>query len=251
MITDRRRTVNEKSWFETWFSSPYYTVLYNGRDDREAKRFMPRLLGYLQPPAGAKFFDTPCGTGRHSGCLSSAGFSVTGIDLSNEFIMTAQARVKNAKFYRHDMRRIFRPNEYDFALNLFTSFGYFSDEENTVALQAISAGLRQGGIIVIDFLNTCRVVQSLVSHEVSIVSGVTFDIHRSVQQGVIIKDIDVRNGQSLHFSEHVRALYVEDFTLYCEASGLQIMNVFGDYDLNEYQPEHSERMIVVAKKIAA
>jgi 2-polyprenyl-3-methyl-5-hydroxy-6-metoxy-1,4-benzoquinol methylase len=242
--------VNEKSWFETWFSSPYYTALYNGRDDGEARRFIPRLLGYLQPPAGAKFLDTPCGTGRHTGCLSSAGFAVTGIDLSNEFIMTARTRVKNAKFYRHDMRRIFRPNEYDFALNLFTSFGYFSDEENTVALRAMSAELRQDGVIVIDFLNTYYVIRNLVSHEVRIVSGVTFDIHRSVQRGVIIKDIDVRNGQSLHFSEHVRALYLEDFTQYCEASDLEVVNVFGDYDLNEYQPEHSERMIVVAKKTA-
>ncbi len=240
----------EKSWFETWFSSPYYSVLYNGRDDREAIRFMPRLLGYLRPQAGAKFLDLPCGTGRHSKCLGSEGFAVTGVDLSREFILTARQRVKNATFYTHDMRCVLLPNEYDFALNLFTSFGYFSDQENTVALRAMSAQLRPGGIAVIDFLNTCCVVKSLVNHEVRVVSGVTFDIHRSVQQGVIVKDIDVSNGQSFHFSERVRALYLEDFVQYCEVSDLEIVNVFGDYDLNEYQPWGSERMIVVARKMA-
>jgi len=124
--------MTKADWFQSWFHSPYYELLYYKRDRAEAKQFIDALLAHLNPPTHASFLDLACGSGRHSVFLASKGFEVTGIDLSDELIEKAKANESgNLTFYVHDMRNEFRINYYNYTLNLFTSFGYFdSDHDN-------------------------------------------------------------------------------------------------------------------------
>ena len=34
---------NKKKWFESWFDTPYYHLLYQHRDDKEAHKFIKNL----------------------------------------------------------------------------------------------------------------------------------------------------------------------------------------------------------------
>ena len=77
-------------WFESWFSSPYYHILYKNRDDSEAARFIDNIIRYLDPAPNAKILDAACGKGRHSIYLNRKGFDVTGIDLSEPSIEIAK-----------------------------------------------------------------------------------------------------------------------------------------------------------------
>jgi SAM-dependent methyltransferase len=238
-------------WFSTWFDSPYYHILYKNRDAQEAQRFMDALVTYLQPKPTYKLMDLACGKGRHAIYLNQKGFDVTGIDLSHKSIAHAQ-QFENERlhFFEHDMRNVFRPGGFDLILNLFTSFGYFAaDCENVVALQSTAASLRPGGELVIDFMNSRRVIDRLVARETKTEGGITFHITRRVELGFIIKTIAFHDqGQDYEFVERVRALQYEEFMEYFQMAQLRVRNVFGDYALGPFDPEKSERMIFVLKK---
>ncbi len=241
----------QDEWFSSWFDSPYYHILYNNRDEQEAQQFIDRLLTYLHPKPEEKILDLACGKGRHSIYLNKKGHDVTGIDLSVQSIGFArQFENERLRFEVHDMRSVYKPEVFDFVLNLFTSFGYFDNEtENVVALDATAKCIRPGGKFVIDFMNTDKTIERLVAEEEKEVQGILFKIRRGVENGFIVKRISFCDGgQSYQFEERVRALRQIDFMEYFRIAQLRFVEVFGNYNLEPYKQEESERMIFVLKK---
>lgn len=246
-------TENIIDWFKVWFDSPYYHLLYQNRDGREAERFISNLLTHLKPQHDSRILDLACGAGRHAMYLANRGFDVTGVDLSGRSIEQAKlAEMDNLKFFQHDIRNYFRINYFDYIFNFFTSFGYFENEsDNVKTLRAANWGLREKGVMVIDFFNVHTVLQNLVPEETKLIGGITFHIRRSVFNDRIIKEINVVDGEHNHtFTEAVQALALEDFKGYFAKTGFVLEEVFGDYDLNPYQPDQSDRLIMIARKHA-
>jgi len=243
-------------WYRVWFDSPYYGVLYGGRDQQEAEGFIRRLAGTLraQPPAAA--LDVACGTGRHAVVLADLGYDVLGIDLSAPSIAAAGRRSRpNLSFQVLDMRAIAWRERFDLAVNLFTSFGYFGDEDDErQVVGGIERALRPGGELVIDFLNAARTVAELVPAERTERGGIGFDITREVKEGTIVKTITVddprRDGGAPRprFQERVRALDAGTLHGYLRDAGLRIERRYGDYALGPFRPETSDRLILVARK---
>ncbi|MDD3003854.1 class I SAM-dependent methyltransferase [Flavobacterium sp.] len=240
---------NGESWFSSWFDTPYYHILYKDRDQKEAQLFMDNIIHYLNLPEEAKILDLACGKGRHSIYLNQMGFDVTGVDLSENSIAEAQ-QFANEKlhFVVHDMRE--KCNEkYDAILNLFTSFGYFENEEdNFKTLKAIHESLTEYGFAVIDFMNVHHVIDNLVPSELKTVEGIDFHIKRKVENGFILKEIDFEDqGQKYHFTEKVRALTLEDFQQMMDEAGIYLLDTFGDYKLKKFYKKESERLIMLFK----
>ena len=76
--------------------------------------------------------------------------------------------------------------------------------------------------------------------------GVDFIIRKNVTDNFIIKTIDVKhNDQVHHYMEKVQALDLDKMKLFAEASGLRIKEIFGDYDLNPFNKNHSDRLILL------
>lgn len=243
----------EKEWFSTWFDSPYYHKLYQNRDDKEAQAFINRLLNYLQPREFSKVLDLACGRGRHSIFLHQLGLNVLGLDISPQSIaFAAQFEELGLRFQIHDMRESFPESEFNFIFSFFTSFGYFeSDEEHLRALQNISTSLTKQGKFIIDFLNPYQVRKHLVLEEVKVIDGTTFNIKRSYSNGYILKQIDFKdyNGIKQSFTERVRGFDKTDFESLFSNTDLQIVETFGNYQLNPFQEEQSNRLIIIAEKI--
>lgn len=241
-----------KEWFDEWFDSPYYHVLYKHRDYEEARLFIDHLVQELQICKQHRILDLACGKGRHAIYLNKKGFDVVGVDLSEQNIQHAQ-QYENDRlhFYVHDMRHPLQTSHYDFVLNLFTSFGYFdSVEENAQAIEEVSEALRPGGRFVLDFLNPYTVIHQLKPAETKIVEGVSFDIGKTLsEEGYIIKDIRFTDkGEDYHFQERVKAIRYVEFLDYFRQAGLMVEEVYGDYNLHPYKREESDRMIFVVSK---
>ena len=156
------------AWFETWFDTPYYHILYKDRDFAEAENFITLLINYLNIPKDSKIIDLACGKGRHSVFLNQLGYEVLGLDLSKESI-SHNKKFENSglKFAVHDMRNEIYPQisseKADAVFNLFTSFGYFEKEEDDKKIfQSISNILDDGGFFVLDFLNAKWVENTLL-----------------------------------------------------------------------------------------
>jgi SAM-dependent methyltransferase len=243
--------IAENQWFEGWFNSPYYHLLYSNRNEDEARNFIDRLMNHLNLPSGSRILDLACGAGRHSIHMHSKGYDVVGIDLSEESILAAsKSATDKLEFYEHDMRLLYWSDHFNLVVNLFTSFGYFhSKEDDLKMLQGVFDGLKPEGRFVIDFMNAKKVIRDLVFDEEKEIDGVQFKISRKVENGIIIKAIEVSDGLiSQQFSEEVDGLMLPDFEDRFDEIGFKIEDVFGDYDLNKFDEDTSDRLIMIVSK---
>jgi SAM-dependent methyltransferase len=241
----------ECTWFENWFDSNYYHILYGDRNELEAEAFLDNLLLLLKPAKGAHIHDLCCGRGRHAILLNKKGYEVTGTDLSSESIHFArQFENKTLAFFVSDMREPGRIDYFDYVFNLFTSFGYFnSDEEHEQVIRAVHASLKPGGIFVLDYLNSTKAVPLLKPFDTKQAKGIEFRIHKSIEKGYIVKDIQFEDkGKKYHFMERVRAYSLADFELLLNKNGFHILSVKGDYALHPFNPAESDRLILIAQK---
>jgi SAM-dependent methyltransferase len=240
-----------KEWFGSWFNSPYYHILYEHRDEKEAQTFINNLNAYFDFKNSDYILDIACGKGRHAIYLNSRGLDVVGIDLSPQNIAHAK-EYENEKlhFHVHDMRQVFKREVFDYALNLFTSFGYFDTElENEQAIGAAAIALKKGGVLVIDFLNPYTVIDLLVPSESKTLRGIEFEINRRYSHGFILKEIKFTDkGKDYLFTERVKAIRKIEFMRYFIKARLKLKANFGDYELNPYHWQSSERMIFILEK---
>lgn len=241
----------QRKWFQYWFNSPYYHILYQQRNDAEAEFFIDNLTNYLKPEGESKMLDIACGKGRHSIYLNKKGFDVTGIDLSEQSIKYAKQFENNKlHFLIHDMRRLFYINYFDVAMNLFTSFGYFDTEKDHVnALKTFRKCLKADGMLVIDYFNTAKIIKNLNSCEVKSLDEITFNITKNIVDGKIIKKINFEDkGKTFNFEERVQAFSLEDFERMLAKAGMVIDKIFGNYALENFDASLSDRLILVCKK---
>lgn len=242
----------QDEWFESWFASPWYTLLYQHRDDLEAEEFVQNLMRYLQPLPGNRMLDVACGEGRHSIELADHGYDVTGIDLSQRSIAKAkESENEHLHFYVHDMRMPFYVNYFDFVFNFFTSFGYFERQrDNLLAAKMFAAALKPDGLLVLDYLNRDYSARRLVPEETVERGGISFHIRRRIDDSHFIKDIafEDENGQQHQYTERVAALRLADFVDLFRQAGLSLVGTFGDYRLGAYEPLESPRLIMIFKK---
>jgi SAM-dependent methyltransferase len=241
----------EKQWFEFWFDSPYYHLLYKNRDPEEAFMFVDALVDYLEVPPNSVMLDLACGRGRHALQLANRGFFVTGLDISPANVNYAMDFAnERLDFYQHDMRKPFRTNYYHYIFNFFTSFGYFTnDKDHEKTIQNVFKGLKSKGIFVLDFMNVALVKKHLIPRERKILDEVEFDITRQIDDRYITKSIKINNeGHFYEYQEKVRAYTKEDLSLLLHTAGFKIIEIFGDHNLAAFNPEYSDRLIYVAQK---
>jgi len=248
--------MSERAWYKDWFNSPFYHKLYFERDEKEAAAFILTLLDHLEPAPNSYMLDIACGRGRHSRILAEKGFTVTGIDISFDSIAFAKkSENENLEFYQHDMRLPFRVNYFDYAFNFFTSFGYFKTRrEHDNAIRTIANGLKPNGIFVIDYLNVHYSEDHLVYNEEKKLNGTTYQIHRWHDEKYFYKKIIINDPGLMHsidYTEKVSKFSFGDFNDMLSYHGLQVQEVFGDYQLGNYDVRKKPRLIIIAKKINA
>lgn len=243
--------MQKAEWFKDWFDSPYYHILYQNRDQKEAAAFIDKLSDHLKLKEDDVIWDLACGMGRHSTYLNSKGFRVIGTDLSGNNISAA---LKNANdrldFFVHDMRSPFRINYFTHVFNLFTSIGYFENfSDNMKVFKNVCLALKPGGRFVIDFFNAKQVTDKLPMSEQKTIRGIDFKISKRLEGKHLIKRIEFSDkGKNYFFEENVTLLTRADFERFAERVGFEPEEIFGDYNLNPFDPATSERLILIFKK---
>jgi cyclopropane fatty-acyl-phospholipid synthase-like methyltransferase len=242
--------MSEKDWFIDWFNTSYYHILYQNRNESEAKEFIINLMNHLDLDSDSNILDLACGKGRHSKTLNELGFEVLGVDLSENSIREAQKWSSDSlSFEVHDMRYKIANRQFNAIFNLFTSFGYFDTfNENQLVCEAMHEMLEAEGKLVIDFMNVFKVISSLVREEEKKINGINFKISRNYDDSHIFKHIKFTDqGNDFHFTERVQILRLEDFQSLLEPYFI-IENVFGSLDLQPFILEKSDRLIIIASR---
>ena len=145
---------------DDWYDNPLfwrdnYSRMFTPPRMASAGDEIDRILELMGISPPGEVLDLCCGPGRHTVEFALKGFSAVGVDLTEEYLDEALRRAKERgveiELVRSDMREFSRPESFDLAVNLFTSFGFFEDEEDDLrVLRNLRRSLRSGGRLVIE-----------------------------------------------------------------------------------------------------
>lgn len=254
-------------WYEQSFGEDYLLV-YKHRDFQGAYQEVQKMISWVKLPQGSSVLDLCCGMGRHSLALADAGYKVTGVDLSDVLLREARAADSEGRVSWHqgDMRAVPLDERFDAVVNLFTSFGYFEqDEEQLSVLKEIHRLLKPGGRFIIDYLNPAYVAAHLVPHSSREDDGNWIEEHRVIEDGFVKKQIAIRSSASAVtardaagpdttaageesarvYHERVKLYPYEKFRALLEQAGLSVEQLHGSYNEDQYIEDASPRMIFV------
>jgi SAM-dependent methyltransferase len=148
---------------EATFGDDYLYFYAESTDDGHSDDDAAEIIGRLALPGGARVLDAPCGTGRLSRRLASAGLEVTGVDLSAAFLDLARSEPAgpgaDVSYIQGDLRRLPTPGPFDAVVCWFTSFGYHDDVDCRRILSEFHRVLRPGGRLLIETMHHDGVVR--------------------------------------------------------------------------------------------
>ena len=263
-----------QDWFtDEWFWRTFGPLMFGPDQFSEAERQVGDLLQGLGLRLGLnssaesvehsplQILDLGCGPGRHALPLARAGLKVTAVDTSAHLLdqLRDQARRQNLdmEILRQDMRLFIQPEQFDLALVMWTSFGYFDDEhDHRQVLSNLFQSLKPGGRLVLDLVGLeylCRNLEPVHFSETE--DGqilierptLTDDLTRLENEWILIEP-DADGRESVHrtlFSHRVWS--AGEITYWLKDSGFNEVAVQSDFVDSEYTLE-SERLIVIASK---
>lgn len=235
-------------WFEEWFGEEYLEV-YPHRDDSEAAAVVEFVLRRIAPEEGSLALDLACGAGRHQRPLTEHWHTV-GLDLSPSLLRIARHADADAPLVRADMRRLpFGDAVFTLVVNLFTSFGYFQDdEEHGRVLREVARVTRPGGTFVLDFLNPAHVRRTLVPFDVRNVGSRQIIQEREISpDGRFVRKTITVGDLGRTFVERVRLFPPDELRAMLLAAGFEVTALVGDY-AGAPHDEDSTRAIYVARR---
>jgi len=243
-------------WFEDEsFWIDMYPFLFPRKRMEEADFEIEKLLNLIEFK-GDSVLDLCCGPGRHAISLAKRGFSVTAVDRTSFFLEKGKQRAKSEKldieFVLQDMLSFKRPESFDLALNLWTSFGFFDrKEDDLIVLDNIYQSLKSGGVCLIDLFGKETLAedfQPTTSDELAD-GTILVQRHKIFDNWTRIRNewILIKNGIAKSYTFHHTLYSGQELMDRLERVGFTDIRLFGDYEGTEYGPD-ARRLIAAARK---
>lgn len=254
-------TTDSRAWWVTAFG-PLYLTVYGHRDEAEARRFAPSIARMLALRPSGRVLDVACGSGRYSRAFASLGYRVTGVDLSSSLLDAANAASAglpgSPTYIRSDMRALPFAEQFEGAVSLFTSFGYFDDRgEDLRHLASVHRALVPGGRFVLDFLNEPSVRANLVPESTEERSPCLVKVRRRIDDGglggpYVRKDVEIVDSRThrtlLAYEERVRLYSPDGIDEALRNAGFALVNErYGDLEGSPWTAS-SPRCVRVAER---
>lgn len=231
----------------------YMAVYRDDLTDERSEAEIATLVELLELDRPMQILDLACGFGRHANRLAALGHSVTGVDLMPGFLDIARQKAAEmgvqVDYRQGDMRQIDFVEAFDRVLLLFTSFGYFEDDENVRVMKNITRALRPGGLLGFDITNRDAVAKDVPSSHVIdrgddlTINRLSFDVltGRFHNRRIVIRD-GVRRDKP--FS--IRLYNATEIRSLLDRAGLKVDKIVG-YD-GQPLSISSRGMVIVARK---
>lgn len=148
-----------KSLGSDWYKKIWSFDIQNQSWTEETVKQADFIINSLNLSGSERILDLACGFGRHSLEFAKRGFSVTGVDITKDYIEYASKQSKmqnlNAEFICSDIRDVSFENEFDVVLNMADgAVGYLeNDGENLKIFDVVSKALKSGGKHFMDIMN--------------------------------------------------------------------------------------------------
>jgi SAM-dependent methyltransferase len=238
-------------WFRDAFGE-LYPLVYPHRDVAEAAGVAATLAPLIR--SGRPTLDVACGNGRYLRALTAAGVNVVGVDLSEYLLGEAVNEGQGDAVVCGDMRALpFRPGTFGSAINMFTSFGYFdNDDDNSRALAEIARVVVPGGVFVLDFINAGRVRRTIDAYSHRSAGDAHIEEWRELTDArrVLTKRVRVSwpDRAPVEYSERLRLYTRPELTALLDAGGFDVARVHGDYQLGPFDESVSPRLLFICHR---
>ena len=246
-------------WPVAFFDDDYLKIYFHQFTPERTAAEADFIQSSLALPPGAAVLDLACGSGRHAVAMAKRGYRVMGVDFNPHYLAIAAEEAIRAgavvEWVPLDMRALDYAERFDGVYSFFTSFGYFSDDENEMVLDRIARALRPGGRLLLDMANRDWVVThpqertwtqredgALLMEEVTIDLGSS----RVISRLTLIEP----QGPRLDKEFDLRVYTCAELTALLRRYGMGVREVWGDADRGAYSTE-SRRLVLLAEKGAA
>jgi SAM-dependent methyltransferase len=223
--------------------SRYYDLLYKDKDYSGETGFVASLIKRYKPDARS-LLELGCGSGIHACLLAEKGYTVDGLDFSQDMLDAAQARLKSlppaiAKrlhFSRGDVRSARLGKKFDCVLSLFHVVSY---QPTNADLKAAFATAREhmqaGGIFVFDCWYGPAVLTERPGTRVKRMRDDAIEVTRlaepvlypneclvDVNYHVLIRDRAAGTVEEVKETHRMRYLFKPEIELLAESAGMKI-----------------------------
>ena len=247
----------KREWFDDdTFWRELYPFMFPESRFANAADEIEKVLA-LTRPTGRAALDLCCGPGRCSVALARKGFVVTGVDRTRFLLDKARVRARAAKvkveWIEADMRDFVRPDAFNLALSMFTSFGYFDEKTQDIdVLRNVFASLRASGVFVIDVMGKERIAKILqpTTSDVQADGTILVQRHEVFDSWTRIRSewILLRKGRARSFKFHHTLYSGQELKDRLEQVGFADVRLYGALAGDEYGPG-AQRLIAVARKV--
>lgn len=202
--------------------------------------------------------DHCCGAGRISIPLSSRR-RVVGMDLSKYLLVQAKKRgreagAENLWLVCCDMRHLpLRPNLFDNIINFWTSFGFFSQEENEVVLKEIVGVLKENGTFILEIGNPEWIIMNFQDKHwderddfyMLAERSFNWENKRNITRWIFI---DKKSKKINEITFNHRLYNLQEFRKLYKKLGLAIREVYGSCLKEPFEQTKSNRLVIIAEK---
>jgi len=242
-------------WFHSYFREPYGEIYADYLLPPEISREEADFASWaLDLKRSDWILDCPCGYGRHVEILAERLPRVVGLDLDPDCLGRGRQWAPDMKLVRGDMRAMPFPDaRFDAVLNLFNSFGYFSEADNARTIAEFARVVKPGGLVLMDMANAAPLVEIVTEEPVT--SQQVMDLllteswHYDPLSGRLYNETHIEKGGKIIERRYDLRIYdLVELDELLDAAGLERVDVYGEFDGSDYDADESARMIVVAEK---
>ncbi|MDO4369269.1 MAG: class I SAM-dependent methyltransferase [bacterium] len=203
--------------------------------------------------------DCCCGVGRHDYLLANSDYKVTGIDISQNQIDTANKnnKTENVNYQVMDVRDINLPfKDYDMSICMWTTYNYLSlDKDFLKFIKSNYNHQKEGGILILDAKNIPRLEKRRVykrndsyKNKMELELIVNKFVINNIQNSQYFYFINENGNKKFYMDEEFVRFYNLDEIKELTKDYYEVINVYGDFDFSDYDVKNSNRFIVVLRR---
>jgi SAM-dependent methyltransferase len=239
--------------------APFYDAELAERGDERFWR------GVARERRGGRVLELGCGSGRVTALLAPLAAGVVGVDLSPELLARARVRLagcSNVRLLRADMRQLVFREPFDLVVAANDPFSHLlADGDRARTLDLVGRHLAPGGRFVLDALWLAPGDESAMAHPDGRVG-----VHACELDGQTLRIVEtwrrmpgsrwyqaryeyhLPNQEPVVAAFEARAWSSAELADGFQASGLTVLERWGDFERSAWDAEASHHLIVVAER---
>jgi SAM-dependent methyltransferase len=221
--------------------SEYYNLLYEDKNYQEEYTYISELIKKYGNDINKNVLDIGCGTGKHLSFFKKNGYTVSGVDISENMISEARKYLKEDDDLICSRASEFKFNKkFETIISLFHVMSYQTENnELEKVFQNVSAHLADGGLFIFDFWYGPAVltdppvvrIKRLEDDEVKITRITEPEMRFNenivdVNFEVMIEDKKTHTLEKLSETHKMRYFFLPEIKLFADKNNFEVLDMY-------------------------